>query len=454
MEGKKPLKFITLYVIIISALAGALYGLDIGIIGGSLDFITKEMSLTPGEQGMIVGAVLGGGAIAILITGVLADWFGRKKMIVFSGAVFIVGVILICLSYNYYTILTGRLVMGIGVGISAILIPLYITESAPARVRGRAVTCFQLFLTGGILVAYLICLAFVKSGNWRAMFGVIAIPGIIFLVGTIFIPESPVWYFMKNMIEKSRKSLSKFHDDEDADIIMLEMQEIKKDESEKTDHSIWRRVYILPFIIAFMVACLTQMTGINSILQYAPTILNDAGSKSQAISIMLGTGVTVINFFVTVIALMLIDKLGRKPLLVFSTCGVAICLLLLGFTSMIAASNLKVILLSIGMFGFVFFYAIGIGVVVWLAMSELLPTRIRSKGLGICLFANSMISTILAAVIPSMEVSIGFTWIFFGLAIFTIGYFLIAVFMLPETKGKTIEEIEMYFRYKKNIKNV
>jgi MFS transporter, SP family, galactose:H+ symporter len=447
LSKERKRKRTVVFIILISSLAGCLYGLDLGAIGGALHFITEEMNLTAGQQGMIVGAVLGGGSIAILITGILADIFGRKKMIVISGLIFSIGVVLTSFAYDYNTILIGRLVMGTGVGISSILIPLYLSESAPSHIRGRAVTCFQLFLTGGILLAYVIDLAFVKTGNWRAMFGVLVIPGILFFIGSLFIPESPSWFFMKGMLDKSKKTLLKFNSEDETEKILEEMTLLNNERSHHND-SLLSKKYIIPFIIGLTVACLTQATGVNSILQYAPTILSEAGEKSQAIAIALGSGVTLINFMLTILAMVLIDKLGRKPLLVFSTAGATLFLLVLGAGSLLPNSTLKIFLLTVGMFGFIFSYSIGIGVVVWLAMSELLPARIRSKGLAICLFANSMISTVLAAVFPELKLIIGYSGVFFMLAAFTLVYFIVALLLVPETKGKTIEEIELYFRKK------
>lgn len=452
MENANSKKFMTFFVIVASALAGCLYGLDIGAIAGALTFIQKEMNLTGVQEGWIVGAVLYGGAVAILVTGLLADIFGRKKMIVLSAVIFIVGVLISSNACNFESLLWGRLIMGIGVGISAILIPLYLSETVPANLRGRAVASFQLLLTIGILLANLIGLAFTSSGNWRAMFLVLVIPGLIFLIGAIFLPESPTWYFMKNKVEKAKKVLSKFYMEENVNVIVSDMLTLKEEESQGSNRTIFRKAYIIPFIIAFLIANLNQTTGVNSILQYGMVIFHQSGVDSPTISQMLNTGVTLINVVVTIIAITLIDKLGRKPLLTLSTGGVVISLLLLGVISLFPASAFKIIVLTIGMFGFMASFSFGCGVVVWLAMSELLPTAIRSKGLAICLFGNSMVSSILATVFPVIKEHIGYSGLFFMLAGFTIVYFIIAKFFLPETKGKTIEEIEEYWVTKYSVK--
>ncbi|MEI6055998.1 MAG: sugar porter family MFS transporter [Lentisphaerota bacterium] len=438
-------KFMTAFVVAASALAGCLYGLDIGAIAGALTFIQKEMNLTGVQEGWIVGAVLYGGAFSILVTGFLADIFGRKNMIVVSAVIFIVGVIISSYAVGFKSLLWGRLIMGIGVGISAILVPLYLSETVPANIRGRAVACFQLVLTAGILLANLIGLAFNKSGNWRAMFLVLVIPGLVFFLGALFLPESPAWLFMKKKIDKTKKVLLKFHSEENADLILSGMTTLNEEKTQAKNQSIFKKAYIIPFIIAFLIANFNQTTGVNSILQYGMVIFQQSGVSSPAVSQLLNTAVTLLNVIITIIAIALIDKLGRKPLLTYSTGGVVISLLLLSLASILSTSALKITLLTIGMFGFMGCFSFGCGVVVWLAMSELLPTAIRSKGLAICLFANSMVSSILATVFPIIREAIGYAGLFLMLAIFTIIYFVVAKFFLPETKGKTIEEIEEYW---------
>ncbi len=451
-EKNQKINGMTIFVVIASALAGCLYGLDIGIMGGALHFLKVEMHLSPAEEGWIVGAVLYGGAVAGIIAAVLADMFGRKKIIVVSAIMFLAGVGLSVMSNEFVTLLISRFIMGSGVGLSAVLIPLYISETAPASIRGRAVACYQLFLTGGILLAYFIGLALQSSGSWKAMFGVLAIPGFVFFLGVIFLPESPRWYFMKKRVDDARKTLAKFNDEEKVSVLIDEMEALALEQQQQKDlgkdTSIFRKAYIIPFIIAFLIANLNQTTGINCVLQYAPVIFQESGVHSNVLSVLLGTGIAAINFVITIIAMSLIDKLGRKPLLTFSTAGVVISLCLMAFASMMSVSNLKIVVLTIGSFGFIFSFGIGCGVVVWLAMSELLPTKIRSVGLAICLFGNSMLSSILATVFPILKVKIGYSGLFFMLAAFTLIYFIIAVFFLPETKGKSVEEVEEYWMKK------
>jgi len=253
---------------------------------------------------------------------------------------------------------------------------------------------------------------------------------------------------MKNKLEKARLSLLKFNDEGDVEKILEEMKTLQKEKKQDTRKTYFKKAYIVPFILAFLIACLTQTTGINCILLYDPIIFTKAGVPPGILSMLLGTGVTLVNFVITIIALTLIDKLGRKFLLIMSTGGIVICHIVSAIAMMLPDGNIKIILLTVGICGFIISYAIGCGIVVWVAMGELLPSDIRSVGIAICIFANSMVSSILATVFPVLPKYIGRSGIFFLLAGFSAIYFILAVFVLPETKGKTIEEIEEYFRHK------
>jgi len=448
--GPNPkLKGITLLVVIVASFSGILYGLDMGAIGGALEPMAKEFNLSAVEQGFIVSAVLAGGAIALLIAGFLADVFGRKKMIVIAAALFVIGIFMIGYADGYHAVLWGRLVMGTGVGITSVLVPLYLAEAAPAHIRGRAIVSYQLCLTIGILVAYIIGLYYTKSGNWRDMFLDLNYPGVLFLICCFIIPESPVWYFLRGKKDISLKILNKLHHEKEANFIISEMELLKKENVSDGSDSFFKRSYFIPFMIGLVVACLTPLTGINVIISYCPTILKGCGIGSHG-SMIIGVIVMAINVIVTVIAMSLIDKLGRKPLLLISSLIVFIALLFMAVATMLPdSSSVKVILVCIGMFGFIFGYGIGIGVVVWLAMSELLPSKIRSRGIAIALFGNTIINTIILAIFLDVKNAIGYSAIFFILAGFTIVYFLFTLIAFPETKGKSIEEIEEIFRKKK-----
>lgn len=428
-------------IILFASLGGILYGYDIGVIAGALLFMRKEITMTPAEMSFIVAAVLGGGSIATLVSGALADIFGRRMMIRVSAIAVGIGTIVVAFAMSFETVLVGRLIQGIGVGIITIVIPLYLSEATPPSIRGRSVTLFQLLLTGGILLAYVVDLFFESSGDWRGMFLCVLMPTILLLIGTFFIPRSPSWLFIKGKEKAALKALLYSRTQEEADLEMKEMKELIL--SKTKEKFVWQRYYWHPLFIALSIALLNQLTGINSFLQFCTLILKNAGLKSNVISMLGSTGVGLLNFVTTIIAFLLIDKVGRRPLLITGTAGVVVALIYSGCVSLfVTPSPLQGYFLITGLCLFIIFFAIGPGVVVWLALSELLPTAIRSKGMGVCLFINSLASTVLASVFLTLVNIIGYSGVFWMCGGFTILYFLIATFWLPETKNKTLEEIE------------
>jgi len=228
---KQNYRFFSILIVIFASIGGILYGYDIGVISGALLFIRGSIALTDTQMSIIVAAVLGGGSIATLVSGAFADWFGRKKMIAFSAFIFLVGVILVITAHSFMGILLGRLTQGIGVGIITIVIPLYLVETAPAAMRGRSITAFQLFLTGGILLAYLINLIFAPSGNWHAMFMCAMIPGLLLLISMYYAPESPRWLYLKGHVERAKNVLLSSRSKTEAEHDLTRMKAVAKVDS-------------------------------------------------------------------------------------------------------------------------------------------------------------------------------------------------------------------------------
>jgi len=443
---EKPFAF---FIFAFAAIGGLLYGYDLGVISGTLLFIDKEIPLTATQTSLIVSAVLGGGSIATLISGPLADWIGRKKMIFLASIILILGTIILAVAYSFSTLMLGRLIQGISVGIIIIVVPLYLAETTPKNMRGRGVTTFQLVLTLGILFAYLVNIWFAKDENWRGMFLCVLFPASLFLIGSIFIPESPIWLFGKGKHQKAQKMLLKLRKKNEAELEYEELLSIQKKTAPSIEKVKWQKHYTIPLVIALGVGILNQLTGINVILQYITIILKDAGLALNWMSLLGSAGIGLINFITTIFAFSLIDKLGRRKLLLIGSAGIVLFLSASGFISIfLTASYIKGILLLFLMVGFICSFAIGPGVVVWLAVSEILPNAIRSKGMGMALFLNSLASTIYASVFLNMVKYLGYSSIFFMSAIFTLIYFLLSYHLLPETKNKTLEEIETYFRGK------
>lgn len=437
------------FIIAFGAISAILYGYDIGVMSGAFLFIRRDIPMTDQQISFVGSAVLGGGAFVTLITGPLSDWFGRKKMMIVAALTFMLGILMVASAHTYHTILVGRLIQGIGVGVLTIAGPLYLAESVPSKQRGRSVSTFQLMLTTGILVSGFIDLYFTEhGGNWRAMFLTALIPATIMLVFSFIAPESPRWLAVKGKTTQALKVLQKTRTLEEAKLELSEMQA-----SDHATHphpheisSIFQKRYMYPLFIVCVIAIIQQLTAINSVLQFSALLLKNSGLQSNLIAMTGATGIMALNCFTTFIAFCLVDKVGRRPLICIGTGGLA-CALFYSAIVMhfIMPSPMQGYLLMLGLFAFIIFFAIGPGVVIWLILSELLPTRIRSKGMALGLFLNSLTSAILAAFFMPLIHKIGADGVFLICGLFTTAYFFIVWKLLPETNQKTLEEIEELF---------
>ena len=546
------------YLLIVASLGGLLYGADIGIIAAALLYLGKTVDLTLEQTSLIVAAVLGGSMVSSLAAGVLADWFGRKKMMIVSGLMFVASVGIIVLSQGFVPLFLGRLLQGMSGGVIAVVVPLYLAECLSARSRGRGTAIFQFFLTFGIVMASAIGLYFTRhaetaiaaaAGNpaailaaanhaWRSMFLLVVYPGLLFFGGTFFLSETPRWLVRQGRTEDALKALLRSVSPEEAEIELAEMQALKTDTASapKGGGSLLRRKYVIPFILACIVLSCNQATGINSILSFLVIILRQAGMTVRHAT-QGDLIVKVINCLMTIVAVALVDRKGRKFLLKIGTAGVIIALFVGGLLFLhiesartdvkakVEAAQVgnKILLpLNQGAFAsspddrpmvltvvytygdgdhvatvlsdsdqpvltiapeaktaaaplvirralygvvpaettgwmvaaclavFIMSFAVGPGVVVWLMLSELMPTRIRSTGMGIALLLNQGVSTLIAGIFLPVVGNYGYSAMFFFWAGCTVIYFITAAFFLPETKGRSLEEIEMLFEGRKD----
>lgn len=454
----------------IAGLGGFLYGYDIGIIGAALLYLNKTIQLTAAQESLVVAAVLAGGTVSSLVAGALADIIGRKRLMVAAGVVFLASVALIVAAHGFAPLLAGRTLQGLSAGMIAVVIPLYLAESLPAAIRGRGTACFQLFLTLGILIAMAVgrhytaqveavtgataaALREVQDGAWRAMFLSAVWPGALFLLGTLLVTESPRWLLRRQRVDAARAALARSRAAAEADREFAEMRAslaAGAGAGAAAAGSLWQRRYVVPFVLACAVLGLTQTTGINSILQFLVVILQRAGLAAEAAATQ-ATWVTAVNVAFTAVGLVLVDRLGRKALLQIGTGGIALALVTGAVvfwrlqSGALAGGPATGGLVSACLMLFVAGFATGPGVCVWLALSELMPTRIRSLGMGIGLLINQGISTAIAAMFLPVVARYGYAAMFAFWAACTVGYFLVATLWLPETKGRTLEEIEAGF---------
>jgi SP family myo-inositol transporter-like MFS transporter 13 len=622
------------FLLFIAGMGGLLYGIDIGVIDPALPYLNKAVKLTEQQTSYIVAAVLAGSLLGSVLAGFLADWLGRKMMMIVSALMFVASVGIIFTGQGYVPLLCGRLLQGMSGGVIAVVVPLYLAESLVARSRGSGTAIFQFMLTFGIVLAAFVGRYFIGNAEaataaagsnreavlqvadhaWRSMFLTVVYPGLVFLVGSFMVSESPRWLLRRGKPEAARTALMKSRTPEEADLEMQEMADSLAHERAKPQAGFsasmgeifTARKYVIPFVLACIILGCTQATGINSILQFMTTILQQAGLDALAASNS-GTAIKILNCVITIVAVLLVERKGRTFLLKLGTSGIIISLVALaavfysveskrqdvnqevvamikdnqlelditqvkfskqpaGATVQISvlanygnkqqvatafmptAESIKIlaaadavtaqltsvekdlleqakalrgrgletltppeksvidqaqqvlgklsqqarvtladalkikqsqiltiapdakdkanagkpleikramigpipgrhngILAAICLAFFIASFSIGPGVCVWLALSELMPTRIRSAGMGIALLVNQGVSTAIAAVFLPVVGNHGYFAMFLFWAACTVVYFITAAFFMPETKGKTLEEIEACF---------
>jgi MFS transporter, SP family, solute carrier family 2 (myo-inositol transporter), member 13 len=577
------------FLLFIAGLGGLLYGIDVGIIAGALPYLEATTKFTAQELSYVVAAVLAGSVISTVFAGMLSDLMGRKKLMAVSGLLFVASIPMIAATQGLGWLISGRLLQGISAGLIGVAVPLYLAECLPAKSRGKGTGIFQWLLTLGIVAAAGIGFGFslwlegmekiasaeqlfaYKNIAWRSIFWVSMPPGVLFVLGSLLVPESPRWLFRRGRKEAALAALARSRTDQQARIELQEMEEAAEAErtgvsttGQKIKESLLHRKYVIPFILACIILACNQATGINSIIGYNTSILIQAGLDDKGAH--LGYVIfTLANFVATMIGVVLVDRKGRKFLLSLGSAGIIaslVCTALVfqktekqrmdcadavqamvdktqqkaevAFNDELARKLLAskgeageaiagkptslIVIYSYGdfrvatkvvrsddktakpleitrdicvpknrilallsnpfakfeqaheaplkienalitpvpstdngwltagcLYCFTLFYALGPGVCVWLALSELMPTRIRSNGMSIALLLNQVVSTTIAAVFLPTVGKFGYSTMFFAFAGCTVVYFVTAFFFLPETKGKTLEEIEEHF---------
>jgi MFS transporter, SP family, solute carrier family 2 (myo-inositol transporter), member 13 len=561
-------------MLLVAGLGGLLYGIDVGIIGGALPYLEATSHLNRGQISIIVASVLLGSVFSTLFAGLLADWLGRKPLMLLSGIAFAVSVPIIALSHGFAPLFMGRLLQGVSGGLVGVVVPLYLAECLSADVRGKGTGIFQWLCTLGIFAAALIgiytsyhvaevarsasaaALFAAKDRAWRSIFWMSLPPGLLFVVAAWFISESPRWLFLRGRVAATQAALERSRTPAQAAVEIDEMRQVADLGVGGIAHKgpLLSRRYVIPFLLACVILTCNTATGINSVIGYNVNILIQSG-LSDVLAHWGYVLFTFVNFLMTIVGLQLVDRKGRKFLLVIGTSGVIVALVAVGtlflrtekrrydardavqslvtngdslsvkfdeaeaqrlgapqidgqqslaviysyggfisstkpvllgdsepavidraesipsskvaaifqnpFTDLDAAraAPLKIEhayitpvpsaangwLVAFFLYVFVGFFAMGPGVCVWLALSELMPTRIRSNGMSVALVLNQMVSTTLAAIFLPVVGRYGYSTMFYLFAGFTVVYLVTSAFFLPETQGKTLEKIELIF---------
>ncbi|NYD40519.1 sugar porter family MFS transporter [Nocardioides panaciterrulae] len=433
-------------VSVIAAIGGLLFGYDTGVISGALLFIKDDLHAGTLEQQAIVSVLLIGAMIGAIASGYLADRISRRWTKVLSGVVYVVGALGCAFSVNAEMLIAFRFVLGLSVGTASFVAPLYISEVAPPKVRGGLVSFNQLAVTSGILIAYVVDFLFKDvTDNWRWMLGLAAMPGAVLAVGMLTVPHTPRWLVSDGQRDRARDTLEKLRaGDEDADIDQ-ELEDIEEANRREGDTKV--RELLKPrirplLLVGLALAVFQQFVGVNTVIYYAPTILADTGlTNSSSITQTVFVGVTNVVF--TVVAVLLLDKVGRRKLLLTGVAGLTVALAVLTayFWSSTLQQHAPYLALG-GLLLYIAAFAVGLGPVFWLMIAEIFPIGVRSAAMSVSTVANWGANFLVAATFLTLSGAItrqGTFLLYAGIAVVA---FLVFAARVPETKGRSLEEIQ------------
>src|SRR5689334_15646953 len=427
----------------IAAIGGFLFGYDTGVIGGAMLFMQKDLGLkSHGQQELTVAILLIGAIVGALVAGWSADKFSRRRTKIASGTVYVIGGIACALSQSYWQILASRFWLGLAVGCASFVSPMYIAELVPPRIRGGVVSFNQLMITLGILAAYIVDWGFAGfSNNWRWMFGIAAVPGAALVIGMYFMPFSPRWLIDKGREDEAREVLENYRfEEDDVDGEIEEIKDVAKQEfslRELLGKSVRRMM-----IIGIALAVFQQIVGINTVIYYAPTILKFAGQQNTgALTQSVYIGCT--NVFFTIVAILLLDRLGRRFFLIAGTATLTAALVDLGIFFQSAslqhsAGWLSLVCLLVYIMGF----AVGLGPVFWLMISEIFPLQMRGPAMAVCTMFNWGFNFMISytfLTLTDVLTKQGAFWLYAFFGVCAVVFFVTVV---PETKDRSLEEIQ------------
>lgn len=436
----------TVYIFaIIAALGSLLFGYDTGLISGAELYLRKDFSLNPLEEELMVSATLVGGIIGAAVSGKLSNAISRKWSLIVVAILFVVGALLTTFAPNLVFFVAFRILVGFCIGVASMVTPVYITEISPSSKRGVLVTLSKLTLTASIPVAYGVDLAFAHAKlGWRPMFAVECIPGIIFALGMIFLPHTPRWLASKGHWDKAEAVLAHIAGPQKDE----EMRSIRK-ALQAGKHASVRELFFtrlrMALIVGVGLAIFQQLIGEGAIAYYAPTIFRFAGFTLPSGDILATIITTIDSVIATIIALFLIDRFGRRPLLLISLAGIATTLAIVGIIFLFGASHTAGYLILICLLVYILAYGIGIGPIFALMCSEIFPTRLRGSGVSISFCLNWAATLLVSITFLSLITHLGNSLTYWLYGVFAIAAIAFCWFLVPETKGKNLEQIEEYW---------
>ena len=462
-KAKSEVNGFVYFAVGVAALGGLLFGYDTGVISGAILFITKQFSLSATMEEIVVSSVLVGAVAGAIIGGALTGRFGRRKMIILAGIIFTASALGTALAPTVSWLIAARVVSGIGIGIASFISPMYIAELVPAKVRGSLVAVNMLAITSGIVVAYLVDYAFSGIHGWRYMFGLAAIPSIALIIGMWRLPDSPRWLISKSKVEQARQILQRARTVSDVSPEITDIQKSMEKQGAGGLKGLFQPSLRMPMIVGLGLAVFQQITGINTVIYYAPTIFEFAGFKSpggrrgatawtdeppwRQTAILAGAGLTMVMWLFHVLAIFLMDRVGRRPLLLVGVAGQIIGLAILGaaFQFQQLASFKSYVAIG-GLVIYVACFAFGLGPIFWLLISEIYPLKVRGAAMSAVTVTNWALNLVVAVTFLTLVGVLGHAGTFWLYGVIAIGAWVFLYLLVPETKGKTLEQIEEHWR--------
>ena len=438
-DGRKP--YLVYLIATVAAVGGLLFGYDLSIISGAMLFVEPEFGLTQTEVGFAVGSALLGCMAGPLLGGTLSDRWGRKPTLVFAGLLFAAGSIGSALPANILQFDLFRFLGGIGVGLASVVSPMFIAEVSPPRIRGGLVTVNQLAIVVGLAFAVIVSYFLSFGEHWRWMLASNAAPVPIFVIGLLFVPESPRWMAQRNRQQEAVNVLTLIDGRQHAETEMLEIMASGKERGKWRE--LWRPGMRFAMLIACSLAVFQQITGASILTMYMPKVFKEAGYPSSSDEIFLNVIMSIWYIFCTVVALMRVDRLGRKPLLLLGTLGMTVGMAIVGMLFHWQAPGLYLIFAMAFVMGA---YMVSVAPLTWLIMSEIFPNRLRGKAMGVasvCVWTASFAATFcFPPLVEYFKIHLGTPamafWIY---AVISAAAFLFSLIVVPETKGRTLEEL-------------
>ena len=443
----------------VAAMGGALFGYDTGMISGTQEFIQEDFSLSSSGVGIVVSAVTAGALTGALATGPLTQRMSRRAIVLMAAVVFVVGATLAAVSPNVEVLVAARVVIGLAVGFASTVVPLYISEVVPSARRGSMVAMFQLAITAGILLAYLVNAAFADAEEWRAVFALAAVPATVLFVGMLLLPNSPRWLVAVGRVDDAREVLKHVRDPEDPRT-EEELQEIVHavDEDHRRAKQPLRQALTSPLArtiltVGIGLGIFQQVTGINTIIYYAPTILKEAGLGTSTAALTTA-GIGTLNFGATLLALMVVDRIGRRTILIAGMTGMALCMAAEAVVFQIGDFDGAGQAVAVAaLFGFIACFAISWGWGFWVMASEIYPLFIRGQAISIGNTIQWGANFVVSLLFPILLTAWGGAPVFAMLAGFGLLAILFTWRLVPETNGKTLEQIEADWRRRAGVRD-